>query len=138
MGRGYYLALAAHGYPAHTTSPPPTTPVWPSTRSGPLPRAGRLTHDVTGTSYELSAELVSTAALVVALAAMWKLVDLDVGGQAADASCVMLLAWPSAFFLVATYPESVTLAAVTLAFLARRRGHFVAAGLLAAAAMAGK
>ena len=50
----------------------------------------------------------------------------------------MLLAWPSAFFLVATYPESVTLAVVTLSFLAARRGHFVAAGLLAAAAVAGK
>ena len=55
-----------------------------------------------------------------------------------DGACVLLLAWPSAFFLVSAYPESVTLAAATLAFLAARRGHFVAAGLLAAAAAMGK
>ena len=85
-----------------------------------------------------SSELVSTAGLAVALAALWKLVDLEVGPRAADGACVMLLAWPSAFFLVATYPESVTLAAATLAFLAARRGHYVAAGLFAAAAAMGK
>ena len=98
----------------------------------------RLAHDITGIGYITSSEIVSTAGLVVALAALWKLVDLEVGPRAADGACVMVLAWPSAFFLVATYPESVTLAVATLAFLAARRGHFVAAGLLAAAAAMGK
>ncbi len=136
---GYYIALAAHGYPAHTTVAAANHAGLAFYAFGPLyPALVALTHGITGATYELSAELVSTTALVVALAAMWKLLDLDLGVRAADAACVMLLAWPSAFFLVATYPESVTLAVVTLSFLAARRGHFVAAGLLAAAAVAGK
>ena len=135
---GFYLSLAAHGYPAHAAAGAQTT-----SRAfyafGPLyPALVRIAHDITGIGYITSSELVSTAGLVVALAALWKLVDLEVGPRAADGACVTLLAWPSAFFLVATYPESVTLAAATLAFLAARRGRFVAAGLLAAAAVMGK
>ncbi len=135
---GYYLTLAAHGYPAHAAGTAQT-----ANRAfyafGPLyPALVRVTHDVTRVGYVTSSELVSTAGLVVALAALWKLVDLEVDRRAADAACVMLLAWPTAFFLVSTYPESVTLAVATLAFLAVRRGHFVAAGLLAAAAAMGK
>ncbi len=135
---GYYLSLAAHGYPAHAVGAAQT-----GNRAfyafGPLyPALTRITHDITGIGYVTSSELVSTVGLVVALAALWKLVDLEAGRPAADGACVMLLAWPSAFFLVATYPESVTLAAGTLAFLAVRRGHFAAAGLLAAAAAMGK
>ncbi len=134
---GFYLSLAAHGYPADATGAAVAT-----SRAfyafGPLyPLLVRIVH-VTGLGYVSSSELVSTAALIVALAALWKLVELEVGPRAADASCVMLLAWPSAFFLVATYPESVTLAVATIAFLAVRRGHFVAAGVLAAAAAMGK
>ncbi len=136
---GYYLSLAAHGYPAHAASAAANHAGLAFYAFGPLyPALVAVTHAVTGLAYEPSAELVSTAALAVALAAMWKLLDLDLGARAADAACVMLLAWPSAFFLVATYPESVTLAVVTVSFLAARRGHFVAAGLLAAVAVAGK
>ncbi len=106
---------------------------------GPLyPLLVRITHDVLGFGYITSGEIVSTLGLIVALAALWKLVDLEVGRQAADGACVLLLAWPSAFFLVATYPESVTLAAATVAFLAARRGHYVTAGVFAAAAAMGK
>jgi hypothetical protein len=135
---GYYLYLAQHGYPAHVAGAAQV-----GNRAfyafGPLyPALVHVTHVVTGIGYVTSAEIVSTLGLVVALAALWKLVDLEVGRSAADGACVMLLAWPSAFFLVATYPESVTLAAATLAFLAVRRGHFVAAGVLAAAASMGK
>ena len=135
---GYYLSIAAHGYPAHAAGAAQT-----ADRAfyafGPLYSVlVRVAHDITGIGYVTSSELVSTGGLVVALAALWKLVDLEVGPRAADGACVMLLAWPSAFFLVSTYPESVTLAAATLAFLGVRRGHYVAAGLLAAAAAMGK
>ena len=136
---GYYLSLAAHGYPAHSATAAANHAGLAFYAFGPLyPVLISVTHAVTGLAYEPSAELASTAALAVALAAMWKLLELDLGVRSADAACVMLLAWPSAFFLVATYPESVTLAAVTLSFLTARRGHFVAAGLLAALAVAGK
>jgi len=136
---GYYLSLAAHGYPAHSAAAAANHAGLAFYAFGPLyPALISVTHAVTGLAYEPSAELASTAALAVALAAMWKLLELDLGVRSADAACVMLLAWPSAFFLVATYPESVTLAAVTLSFLTARRGHFVAAGLLAALAVAGK
>ena len=136
---GYYLTSASHGYPAHSA----IATLQNSNRAfyafGPLyPLLIRIAHDVTGLGYISAAELVSTLGLFVALAALWKLVDLDAGLKAADAACVLLLAWPSAFFLVATYPESVTLAAAVLAFLAVRRGHVVTAGVLAAVAAMGK
>jgi hypothetical protein len=135
---GFYLTIATHGYPAHAAGAAQTTG-----RAfyafGPLyPALVRIAHDISGIGYITSSEIVSTVGLVIALAALWKLVDLEVGPRAADGACVMLLAWPSAFFLVATYPESVTLAAATIAFLAARRGRYLAAGLFAAAATMGK
>lgn len=136
---GYYLSTASHGYPAQSA----VATLQNSNRAfyafGPLyPVLIRIAHDITGLGYVTAAELVSTLGLFVALAALWKLVDLDAGLKAADAACVLLLAWPSAFFLVATYPESVTLAAAVLAILAVRRGHVITAGVLAAAAAMGK
>jgi hypothetical protein len=136
---GYYLTIAAHGYPGHSA----VAAIQDGHRAfyafGPLyPTLVALAHGVTGLGYITSGEIVSTLGLAVALAALWKLVQLEVGIPAADGACVTLLAWPTAFFLVAGYPESVTLAAATLAFLALRRGHYVAAGLLGAAAAMGK
>ena len=136
---GFYLTLAAHGYPGHAATAALQTSHRAFYAFGPLyPMLTALVHGASGLSEITSAEVVSTAGLAVALVALWKLVELEAGQRAADAACVLLLAWPSAFFLVATYPESVTLAAATLAFLAARRGHFVAAGVLAAAATLGK
>ena len=136
---GYYIIPAEHGYPLHSA----VHAVEISHRSfyafGPLyPALIRIAHAVTGIGYVTSSEVVSTIGLMVALAALWQLVHLDAGSKPADGACLFVLAWPSAFFLVATYPESVTLAAATLAFLAVRRGHFLLAGLAAAAAAMGK
>lgn len=136
---GYYLTLAQHGYPGQSAAASVQSGHRAFYAFGPLyPFLVRVAHDILGFGYVTSGEIVSTLGLVVALAALWRLVDLEVGRRAADGACVFLLAWPSAFFLVAAYPESVTLAAATLAFLAGRRGHYVAAGLLAAAAAMGK
>ncbi|HVT42248.1 MAG TPA: glycosyltransferase family 39 protein [Acidimicrobiales bacterium] len=136
---GYYLTIAQHGYPGHAAAASVQTGHRAFYAFGPLyPFLVAVTHDVLRFGYITSGEIVSTLGLVVALAALWKLVDLEVGRRAADGACVLLLAWPTAFFLVAAYPESVTLAAATLAFLAARRGHYVAAGVLAAAATMGK
>lgn len=136
---GYYLSIAAHGYPAQAGPAAVQSAHRAFYAFGPLyPSLVSLVHGVTRFGYVTSGEIVSTLGLVVALAALWKLVAGELGTQAADGACVLLLAWPSAFFLVTTYPESVTLAAATLAFLAARRGHYVAAGLLAAAAAMGK
>lgn len=136
---GYYLTVAAHGYPAHAVAATVQTGDRAFYAFGPLyPALVRVTHDIFRFGYITSGEIVSTVGLVVALAALWKLVDVEAGRRAADGACVLLLAWPSAFFLVAAYPESVTLAVATLAYFAVRRGHFVAAGMLAAAAALGK
>jgi hypothetical protein len=136
---GYYLTLAQHGYPGQTAAASVQTAHRAFYAFGPLyPLVVGVTHDVFRFGYVTSGEIVSTLGLMVALAALWKLVDLEVGRRAADGACVLLLAWPSAFFLVAAYPESVVLAAATVAFLAARRGHYVTAGVLAAAATMGK
>ena len=136
---GYYLTVAQHGYPGHAALAATQTGHRAFYAFGPLyPLLVAVVHGVFRFGYVASGEIVSTVGLAVALAALWKLVHLELGPRAADGACVMLLAWPSAFFLVATYPESVTLAAATLAFYAARRGRYVAAGLLAAAAALGK
>jgi hypothetical protein len=136
---GYYLGLAAHGYPAHAASAAVQHAHLAFYAFGPLyPALVALVHGITGAGGATSGELVSTLGLAVALAALSRLLHLEVGRRAADAACVLLLAWPAAFFLVATYPESVTLAAATLSFLCARRGRYVAAGVFAAAAAMGK
>lgn len=46
----------------------------------------------------------------------------------------MLVAFPTAFFLLAGYPESLALCLLVWSFIAARRGHWLLAGLGAAAA----
>lgn len=130
----YYLTNAAHGYPSASRVPRVESARLRLYAFGPFFEGLiRLTHEITRTSYATSAELDSVLGLFLAIVGLWKLVAIDAGSEAADAATVLLLAWPSAFFLVSPYPESVTLAAAVWAFLAVRRGHFLAAGLLAAA-----
>ena len=78
---------------------------------GPLyPWAIRLVHVATGFGWVASAELWSTGALVLGLAALIHLVSGIRNGPTADATVVLLVARPTAFFLLAPYPESTALA----------------------------
>lgn len=82
--------------------------------------------------------VVSTLCLLVAVAAVYRLIEQDDGHGAARTGALLLLAWPTALFLAAPYSESMSLALVALALLAARRERWLWAGVLAALAMPSK
>lgn len=82
--------------------------------------------------------LLSGASLVVACAALFKLAAEHGGDRGGRAAIVVLLAFPTAFFLAAPYSEPLSLAAVALALLAARRERWCVAGLAAGVATMSK
>ena len=127
---GYYSLIATHGYPAAHGGIVPQAAAF-----GPLyPFVTAVVHVVGGVTVALAAQLVSMASLVVALAVLVRLVDAD-GSRALSGSTVTLLAaFPTAFFLVGEYADSLALALVVVAFAAARRRWWLLAGLCAGAA----
>ena len=129
---GYYFSIAQDGYAGRHVG---VGQAANGIAFAPLyPWGIKLVHAVTGRGYLSSGELLSAGALFVALAALFRLAELERGAAVAGASVLVLLAWPAAFFLLAPYPESLALALGVLAFLAVRRGRWTMAGILVAAA----
>jgi hypothetical protein len=129
---GYYLSIAQHGYPGHSVAPGQAAY---SMAFAPLyPVLIRVAHTVFGLGWVAAAEAVSFAALFVALALIGRLCELDRGPKTSGTTSTLLLAWPTAFFFLAPYPEAVALALGTGSFLAARRRHWLWAGALAAGA----
>ncbi len=128
---GYYLSIAQHGYAGRH----PTAGQSPNAVAfAPLyPLGVRAVHLVSGAGWVLSAALVSTVALWAGLVGLHQLVTLD-RGAAAGTTVTLLLAFPTAFFFVAPYPEGLALATLVWAFYAARRNWWLAAGLFAAGA----
>jgi hypothetical protein len=127
-----YLSIAQHGYAGRTVG---HGQVANGIALAPLyPWCVRLLHWVTHLSYLASAEILSAVALFVALATLHRLATQMGGQKIADSSILLLLAFPTAFFLLAPYPESLALTLTLLACVTARRGQWLMAGLLAAAA----
>ncbi len=136
----HYLGIAQHGYRAAHEVPsrvglglPPNiafAPVYPWTVAA--------VHALTRTTYLVSSQILSAAALVIGLAGLHRLTALDFGRSVADTTLFFLVAFPTGFFLLAAYPESVSLAALVWAFLALRRGRWLAGGVLLAVATMSK
>jgi len=123
----HYLALAEFGYQ----------------NSGELrlflvfyplfPWLTRLTSIVFG-NYLVSAFVVSTIASLMAALLLWHLVLLDQSRTIARRSVWFLAIFPTSYFLHIGYTESLFLAFLLGCLLAARRGHWLLAGLLGAAA----
>jgi hypothetical protein len=125
---GYYLGIAQHGY---TGAGAPANGI----AFAPLyPTAIRLVHGLTGLGWMTSAELWSAGALVIGLAGLSHLASKLASRSAGDAAVVLVAVWPTAFFLLAAYPESTGLALVTWALLAAYYRRYLVAGLCAAGA----
>lgn len=126
----WYLAIAEHGYrgklDAEYDLRPALFPLYPL-----LVAPVRL---VVRNSI-IAGLLVSNAALVLLLFALWKLVALDYGEAAATRAVWLYLLFPSSFFLSGVYSESVMVAATVGATLAARQSRWPAACLLAALAV---
>jgi hypothetical protein len=85
-------------------------------------------------SWGASALLVSFVATAAGLTGLYRLVELDFGRSAAGTTVLLLVCWPTAFFLVAGYPQSLGLCLVVWAFLAVRHRRLWWAGLAVAGA----
>jgi hypothetical protein len=129
---GYYESIAQYGYPGHAIGAGQAAN---SIAFSPMyPWGIHAVHSITTLGWIASAELLSALAVFVSIATLHRLATLDAGVEVAGTSVMLLLAFPTAFFLLAPYPESLALALVALAFLAARKGYWLAAGSLAAAA----
>jgi hypothetical protein len=78
--------------------------------------------------------VVSAAAFLAALVALWRLADLELGSGAAGRTVWLLALFPASLFFSAIYAESLFLALSVGAFLAARQGRWARAALLGAAA----
>ena len=107
--------LLVPGYAA----PPPVTP------------AGPFGQDVL---LDAALLIVANLSLVVALVALWRLYEPELGAPVAVLGCGLLLTAPNAFFLSAGFSESSIIAATALTFLFAQRGRWLAAGAAGAAA----
>lgn len=129
---GYYLSIAAHGYAGrggHGGALPSTIAF------GPLyPGLTWLCHAISGLGYLTSGQLVSTIATVIAIRGLMALAGLSGLERVADHAAIVLVAFPTAFFLLADYPDSVALALVTWSLVAARRRRWLPAGVAAALA----
>jgi hypothetical protein len=127
-----YLSIAQHGYAGRTVGP---GQVANGFAFAPLyPLGIHLVRWVTHLGALASAEILSGAALFVAVATLHRLAARDMGEPAAASTVLVLVAFPTAFFLLAPYPDSQALAFTLFAFIAARRSRWLLAGVLAAAA----
>jgi hypothetical protein len=125
---GYYLTIAQHGYAAsHAVAVPKFIAFAPL-----YPVLVAAAHAVTGAGWVVSGQMVSAGATMVAIAGLVHLTRPDEGVSGSGTTVMMLVAFPTAFFLLVDYPESLALAIVVWAWIAARSGHWVTAGILAA------
>lgn len=137
----YYLGIAVDGYPpvpsgGGTPGAYAFLPLYPALVAGVA--------TVLGGRVLLAATIVSTVATVVALAGIHRLAELlwagldDDRDRTAARAVTMTALFPTSFFLLAPYAESVHLAAVVWAVLWSVRGRPLRGGLLGAAAAASR
>jgi Gpi18-like mannosyltransferase len=117
-----YAAIAAHGY-----AYPWTAAYFPL-----LPVLERALMPLVGGNAALAGLLVSNIASLGAFGLLRVLGEREFGPEVARRALLYLAVFPTAFFLAAPYTESLFLVFSIGAFLALRRGHWLAAGLCAA------
>jgi hypothetical protein len=127
---GYYSLIAAHGFPVAQRSGVPSAIAF-----GPLyPAVVRSVQAVTGFGFLFAGQLVSMLALVAALAGLVHVAELDGDRVRSGTAVTLLVAFPTAFFLVIDYADSLALALVVWGFLAVRHRRWALAGLCGAGA----
>ena len=123
---GHYQAIATSGYSFYNQE-------WPNIAFFPLyPLLIRLLLPITGGRVAVAALLVSHIALFVALLLLYDLVARDFNPPVAYRAVVLLLVFPTSFFFVAGYTESLALALVIGAVWAMRRQRWYLAGIAGA------
>jgi hypothetical protein len=117
----WYLRIAAHGYAAHDGS----TVYFPL-----YPMLIRLLGTIFVGNYLLAALVISNLAFVGVLFCLYRLTQLQFGGASARRSTLYLAIFPTAFFLLAAYTESLFLLLTLAAFIAAHEKRWWLAGTL--------
>jgi hypothetical protein len=133
----HYLAIAEHGYRAAREVHGQVGDGLPRNIAfAPMyPWVIHAVHVVTRIDWSASSQLASAVALVVGLVGLERLVSLDHSERTASTTVMLVVAFPTGFFLLAGYPESLALALVVWAFVACRHGRWLLTGILLAAAV---
>lgn len=119
---GWYLHIAYAGYQADP----------PNLIFAPLyPLLIRLLAPLTAGDYLLAALLISNAAGVAALALLFRFVERGWGTRSAWLTLLLYASFPTAFYLVAGYTESLFMALLLGAWLALLKRRYWLAGALA-------
>lgn len=126
-----YLVLARDGYSVQNSVFPPLYPLAIRGLGALFSVAGVLPVD---TANLVAAILLSNLALIGALALLHQLVAAELGPADLTRTLLYLLFFPTGFFLLAAYSESLFLFFTLGAFLAMQRQRPLAAGLLGALA----
>jgi len=116
-----YLKIAIHGYGNDATIA--FMPLYPLMI--------RLLTPLSGGNYLLAALLVSTVCAVLALILLFELFLSTYTEDTAWKAVFTFLSFPTAFFLLAGYTESLFITLVLAFWLLARKGHWVWAGLVA-------
>ena len=119
----HYIDIAANGYDEFTSVFYPLYPL-----------AIRAVHTLTNLDYLLSALAVSNVSYLFVLFFLHRLTALELGREAANRAVLYLAVFPTAFFFLAGYNESLFLALALGCFYYARRGNWAAACLLGAGA----
>src|SRR5829696_5822297 len=123
---GHYLRIAEFGYQSQYELDRAFFPLYPI-----LIKAANF---VLPGGYLLAALAVSNLAAYGALLMLHRLTAHEMGAATADRTIYYLVAFPTAFFLVAPYNHSLFLLAATSSLYAMRTGQWWLAGAIAAAA----
>jgi hypothetical protein len=119
----WYMAIARDGYGTEDTRifAPPLYP-W-------LMRAGGNLLGGSDAAYLIAGLVVSNLACIALFVYLYRLVEEEWGEAVARRTIVYLAVFPSAFFLLAAYAESLFILAVVAAFYHGRRGEWTRAGV---------
>ncbi len=122
----WFLRIAEHGY-GSAEGTAAFYPLYP----GLVALLGR----ILGGHYLLAGLLLSLACCWGAFVLLYRLAEPQLGREGAGRAVLYLAIFPMALFLQAVYAESLYLLLVLAAFLAARRGSFLAAGAAAGLAL---
>jgi hypothetical protein len=117
----WYLRIAAQGYAPHDGS----TVYFPL-----YPMLIRLLGTLFASNYLLAALVISNLAFVGVLFCLYKLTERQFGGTVARRSTLCLAIFPTAFFFLAAYTESLFLLLTLAAFLSAHEKRWWLAGTL--------
>ena len=124
----HYLSIALHGYKHWEQAFFPVYPI--------LMRLLAIPFSLEDFKLVWTGLVVSNGSIFLAIVLLWKLVRLDYGKDIATLTLIVLLSFPTSFYLGAVYNESLFLLLSVSSFYLARKGKWFSAGVLGAVSSA--